>query len=574
MAKLIVGIDFGTSTTVVRWRRENEDVVHTITDSNGMDSVIDSAIFIPKGGGNWIFGKQALNKSKANGTLVRNFKMDLIKPETETQAKVYVQKFMEHIYNLFIAQTQGVRYDSMDVYVSYPVKWPVEKKTLMKTIVSEAGFGLHGQVIGRTEPVATATELLRFHIPHLRSGGVIEAGKPLNVLMLDMGAGTSDLLLFQLTMSSNGEINIPENKMFQYPKNTQPLNCGGREIDNMLSRDVLNYLNKAIATGNVQDEWFDSGKAKRWKDCYVSEGLKGKKPTLCIDDIPYINQRINQFKAEGKWNNTVGEYKMSRNKFEAITESHWNNLYKLIENGMAKFKQQCGVSPDDIDLVLLTGGHSQWYCVPNLFNGKGINGTIAVDSSRYSALRFSKIIENNWCILQGEKPQETVANGLCWPNTISIPAIAENNIWIRIGINGNYSKYKQIVTKGKLLPHNVSITNDESETEYNTIMISQNWYYGIDRFNIELNLLEGDSIEHSMPSTFKFLLDKESKLGKWLGLVLTLGGAKSMIQDHKFSYTADFEVLEDGTLSLSGSLYYKGVGEKEVKFTEKDFSIL
>ena len=42
MAKIIVGIDFGTSTTVVRWRKEDSDEIHVIKDSNG-HTVIDSS---------------------------------------------------------------------------------------------------------------------------------------------------------------------------------------------------------------------------------------------------------------------------------------------------------------------------------------------------------------------------------------------------------------------------------------------------------------------------------------------------------------------------------------------------
>ncbi len=581
MAKLIVGIDFGTSTTVVRWRREDSDIVHTITDSNGMDPVINSAIFIPKVGENWIFGKQALNKArKSQGTLVRNFKMDLINPKKEKQAKKYVQKFMEHIYQLFVKQTAGVKYDSMDVYVSYPVKWSIEKKTLMKQFVSDAGFGVNGQIIGKTEPVATATELLRFHVPHLMSGGVMKTGKPLNVLMLDMGAGTSDLLLFQLAISSNGEINIPEDKMQQYPNNIQPLNCGGREIDSMLSQDVLNYLGKAIESDCIQEEWFDSMQAKLWKDSIVSAGLKGNKPSLCIDDIPSIAPIINRFKAEGKWNNTVGEYRMSQNKFEAITENHWSNLYKLIENGMAKFKQQSGITPGDIDLILLTGGHSQWYCVRKLFDGKGINGTIAVDSPQYNSLRFAKIIDESWRILQGDNPQETVANGLCWPNWAHIPNKAENNVWIRLNVNGVCTGYKKIITAGSLLPQtqyigkkqdNIQSQCECSEDEY-SVKINRHMVFDSTSDILAIELLEGDTIENSTRSRFLYQIKDLGVKGKFFLALLFAGLPFLFREDKVFGYNAHIGINQDGTISING--YFEIDGKKDMEFTEKDFSVL
>ena len=42
--KLIVGIDFGTSTTVVRYKEEGTDVIKPIKDADGVSDIIPSAI--------------------------------------------------------------------------------------------------------------------------------------------------------------------------------------------------------------------------------------------------------------------------------------------------------------------------------------------------------------------------------------------------------------------------------------------------------------------------------------------------------------------------------------------------
>jgi len=562
MAKIIVGIDFGTSTTVVRWRKEDSDEIHEIKDLNNQ-TVIDSVIFIPDNGGNWIYGGKASARSSGRGKFIRNFKMDLINPDTKDQAILYIRKFMEYVHSRFINQieAEGINYDSMDIYISYPVKWTIEEKKLMKDIVVDSGFGLHGNIIGMTEPKAAAIDLMRIHIPHLTKTGILKTNNPLKIMMLDMGAGTSDLFIFQLTMKSNGEIVIPEDKIFQYPVSEQSYNCGGREVDEILFKDVVDYLTK----GNIEKakQLYKIEYAKYWKDQVLSDELRGV--GLFEGDPLKANDIKENAICEGKWNNSVGEYKMSRNKFENITETHWMNLYRLIENGMAKSKQECKIGTEDIDLIFLTGGHSQWYCVPNLFNGKGINGTIGL-STKHNTLNFSKIINEEWRVLQGTNPQEIVARGLCWTEAIKIPSKAENDIWIQIGVHGiknnKYSKYKKIVSKGEILPCKINI--DNCETEYNTIIYSRDIGEELRWFEIELNIIEGERI-----SKFELPI-KDSDFFHEIFTVFASFIKKYI--DYKFSYTADISILEDGSLTLSGKLNYDD--KKEYCFTDKDLKIL
>lgn len=569
MAKIIVGIDFGTSTTVVRWRKEDSDEIHVIKDCNGQ-TVIDSAIYVPEDSDDWIFGRNALNQGNRKGELVLNFKMDLVDPDPEKnrQAEVYVRRFMAHVYQQFTKQTFGVNYDSMDIFVSYPVKWPLEKKTLMKRVIADAGFGMCTgvSIVGKTEPVAAAIELMRIHTPHLVSTRTLKVGSPLNVMMLDMGAGTSDLFLFQMTVSPDGEIIIPEDKIAQYPVSEQPYNCGGREIDEKISKEILDYLSKGMKRA-AKESWFDMKKAKAWKDQTLSASLT--KYSMVTEVPAVIGPLIEQAEDLGIWDKTIGEYRMSRNKFETLTEDHWANLYKLIRSGMSRFKDACGIGAEDIDIIFLTGGHSQWYCVQNLFNGTGVGGTVAVESDDAGYLSFTKIVDGPWRMLQGENSRETVAHGLCWPNIIKIPFKAENNVWMRIGTNGVYTNYKQIVSKGDILPCSVKVTDDEPE--YNAVVVTQNTIFASDKFNIELDVLEGEDIENSVKSSFCCVIDKESYFGKLLAMIITLGTIIFTKSDYRIYYLADVELREDGTLAIAGQLNLDGKVERY--FTEKDFKV-
>ena len=378
-------------------------------------------------------------------------------------------------------------------------------------------------------------------------------------------------------MTPKGEIIIPEDKIVQYPVSKQPYNCGGREIDTIISKEILDYLSKGMGR-QAKEQWFDDNKAKNWKDQTLSDVLRENR----IAELPSAVQPIiDQAQEFGQWDKTIGDYKMSTSKFEALTEAHWTNLYKLIKNGMAKFKHECNVGAEDIDIIFLTGGHSQWYCVPKLFNGKGINGTIATGLSRQDSLNFTKIsVDVQSRILQGENPQETVANGLCWPSWIHIPNRAENNVWVRMNVNGICTEYKKIINAGDLLPQvkyvgrkqdNIPTQNACSENEY-MIRINRHAVFDSTSDTLGLEVLEGDTIENATKSRFLYKIEELGVFGKFLLSFILLGIPFFMREDKVFCYNSHIGLNEDGTISIKGNFEIDGKKEKE--FTEKDFNVL
>ena len=233
MSKLIVGIDFGTSTTVVRGCIEGDDNLYPIKHNDS--SVIPTLIYITEDGRK-LFGKDAESyiANSYKGKAVSNFKMGLASADMskKEEAKGYIKEYLRFIHDLFVAQKhQFPAYREMKVRVSYPAKWTSDMAEFMINAVKEAGFGPN--VDGMTEPEAASCYSLKKRMDELQRKGILRPNKKANVMMLDMGAGTSDISIFQVSVGKQGDIFL--DGVLSYPSVSEANSCGGREIDAMLS---------------------------------------------------------------------------------------------------------------------------------------------------------------------------------------------------------------------------------------------------------------------------------------------------------------------------------------------------
>ena len=353
--KLIVGIDFGTSTTVVRYRMEDSDVIQSLKDANGTSDIIPTIIFRNSDYGTTEYGVQALTSatSAVNGETIANFKMDLLDPEKREHATELIEEFLTYIYSLFKEQTKGLYPSSTEINISYPAKWDDTMVKIMKNAVAKAGF--EGKINGRKEPEAATRNMLNNHLKELQHAKLLGTNKPLRIFMLDMGAGTTDISIFKLTIDDEGIPNITE--LLSYPSKEEVILCGGREIDHSLRNYILNYCEEKGL--KLLPECVELPNVKNWKDFSVSPKLKSEQP------FPLFAAVSLALKYSGR-NDIVESFSFDRSDFEQATKEHWNKLYSLIKSAMSQYKY---AKPEDIDFVCLTGGHSAWYTIPKLFNG-------------------------------------------------------------------------------------------------------------------------------------------------------------------------------------------------------------
>ena len=393
----IIGIDLGTSTSVLRVKTYIDGIPEASPVSvesvkfNGQDT-LPTLAFYDKNHEEYLMGDQAEREMENDdGELFRNFKLDLLStdPNIRQKAEDLIRRFFEYMYEAYSYDQENFTLcDKETTYVSYPAKWPPELADAMLKIASEAGFK---NVQGMDEPSAAIQTVLVQKNAELQRFG----GGALNVLMIDMGAGTTDLALCRHTPGKK-----KADILSIWPTSEGHALFGGREIDDALWGYVKAYIDDC----GVQNPHIESQlnpKTKSWKENTVSTALKKNR---VVTDCNFVNilftyAQKKQFPA------------IDREVFEEKLEPYLKKFPELI-NGL--LLNLGGISPEDMDLVILTGGHSQWYFVDEILSGK---------LTKFGAVNLPKIRQEPERIIRFARPQETVALGLAYQgiNTQPIP---------------------------------------------------------------------------------------------------------------------------------------------------------
>ncbi len=549
MKTMIVGIDFGTSTTVVRYKTVDvnnvyaNDNIRALRVGNGTD-IIPTVMFKYQDENPTLYGSEALavieDGDYGSNKPIRNFKMDLLNPEKREEAEQCIEEFFTYLHKQFIDQILGENYDQMEVYVSYPAKWSSQSAEFMKNAVKKAGF--EGRIIGMKEPEAAAYNMLYRHLESFKMAGMLRRNVSMHVFMLDMGAGTSDISIFRLTINEEG---IPEiDKCLSYPSVDSPCLCGGREIDEMLLKYLFDYCKSHHV--DIVEEDFRISDVKKWKDATLSNTLKnnekGKIPQVLGTYLKAIKKR-----------DVIDTFELDRRAFEYETKQHWKSLYSLIESAMNKYRQDYNslypattgktIGAEDIDVLCLTGGHSQWYTVKKLFNGEGVNGSIGrwYDDRENTALNFKKLRKESWRIdaLIDPRPHESVANGLCLKdNRINYTPVSANNVWVQMVINNVESEQLLIVKMGEVVP----VSKDENidlgkmASDYNSELKND--------FRGYFKVYSGDKLDTAFCYEYEITLDVDF----WTFL----------LWGHTYFVSSKFKVAieEDNTLQITGTVTF------------------
>ena len=456
MATRIIGIDFGTSTTVVRVHNvgaENRVVPVAI---NGQRT-IPTIAFQPKDSNEMYYGYDAQAKSDSNveGTLYKNFKMDLISDNEETRKKAegLIQGFLHYVYEQYQSLLNAETFDPADevkVYVSHPAKWNSYARTLMKTSVEKAGFCKQENIALKDEPTAAILAVIHEKNSVLTQAGMLHANRKYKAMMVDMGAGTTDIVLCTYEVK-DGKLEIGD--IFTYPSINNPGLCGGREIDDAIIAEAERFVNKMQAKPSASGEKVIAKLrrgVKRWKEQTISSVLRRGTVLPEPDEIAGFRDTLQEFGVPIM--NEKERFSISREVFETFTRNHWLQWAELLRGVFKEVKGaqynslQCPKAPEEVELLIVTGGHSQWYIVTEYLLGKK-------NFANLPEINFEKIKDRQNCLVQSGDPQETVAVGLCHLDEDVVGSIAaSNDVSMSFTCEGKYLGACELLKKGMPLP--------------------------------------------------------------------------------------------------------------------------
>lgn len=459
-----LGIDFGTSNSVMSYmdyRKEDGKLVPnaanpTMVMFEQCNSYVPTLIMEPGNGKEgtkndiWLYGWEAENlyNSYFQNLLRSEFKMDLLDPKKRDKAINLTNLFISYMlskYSDSFSTVQNTTIESTNVYVSYPVKWPYDLKEITikatKEAVKKANIK-NASVKGMDEPSAAMQYWLSTNTKEIgKIRDNIGIGDKINVMLLDMGAGTTDIVVFKWTIGSDSAHEI----LATYPP-VDGKSFGGREVDDILKNYFKNYFKErkiAISYGkhnNVESESKLKTDIRRWKETtlskYLSKNLPVKSedyPTKLVTLCESLGIELEDFDRK-KLEKVLGEY------------SYLNQFPPLVKQAIEETNE---LTEDDIDLIICTGGHSQWYFVEEMLKGNKVE---CVDEK----INLGKLKTDPWRLCKMQRPQETVARGLSLQGMpLNIRKRSANGVWLNIKCGDSLNTVK-IMDKGVLLPLNVT----------------------------------------------------------------------------------------------------------------------
>jgi len=376
-----IGIDFGTSNSCVCQACYAHDETGALIPTPikrpepivvDHRDTIPTAVFLGAADEGPVYGEVADEKSLYYPELTRtNFKMRLGMAGADG-AEAY-RLTVDFLRFLRSELAQHIPFDAPEdeaefaTCVGHPVQWSADQRDLTRRAAIEAGF----------PNVSIEDESSAAIYDHLCEDQLsLKPGQASRVLVIDMGGGTTDFAFVELASRPGvAPITTPvDPSRIVPPWEGAHQTYGGRDLDALMLR-------------HIAEPWGYSPHSREW--AFLLRETRRFKERFSVA----ITSGKESYRTRWMLEGTSREVKISRMEFEQIAEAYMQHLPRLIQGALSL----AGISAEEVDTIILTGGHSRWYWVED-----------AVRST------FPSISVENGTLLRHSSPDQSVARGLAY----------------------------------------------------------------------------------------------------------------------------------------------------------------
>ena len=377
-----IGIDFGTSNSCVTYATYYEDMngrlegtpIHrpeALTFQH--KDTIATVVFLGDGADQQpLCGEMAEEKAVFFPELTRSgFKLRLGRPgQSGRDAFLLSKQFLAYLRTRladFVPLDQPAQNQRIETIIGHPVQWSIDQREETRRAATEAGFP---NVMLEEEPLAA----LYSHLCDERGSFHPQPGS--QILMIDMGGGTTDFALLQLPASvEERPISTPVDPSALVPAwGGGRTSYGGRDLDQLL----LDYLSRDWDPQMVaQERSLLLREVRRFKETFsnhVREGVDRYETMWLVGGKPL-------------------KVSLTRLEFETVAAHYITHFEALVRGALELAK----VATRQVSSLILAGGHSRWYFVDDTL--KNI---------------FPHISRGNFTLLRHNHPEQSVARGLAY----------------------------------------------------------------------------------------------------------------------------------------------------------------
>ena len=335
MDKLLLGIDFGTSTNfVTKYDFNRKDAVAVANmGSYGGSNIFDNNLYI-QGKDNYVIGDSRKQHSDPENFFedVKRYIIDDSKkyrvPNLDNK-DVSAQDIAEMVFYTIRKKVEETENSKVDgAVITVPYSYGKIYRQRLQEAAQKAGLNVIKLI---EEPVAAAISYGIF-------GDEIEDNKKEKIAVFDLGGGTFDITIF------NFEKNDAQHAKIEVLNTDGVEKLGGKTIDELLSKKFMEHL-------QIDYSIFTKDKERNKFQTQLNKISRETKELLSEQDEEevYENISINGENQELEMEITVDDF------------NRWlkdNNIIGEIEDALDRAIYDIDLEPSDIDRVVLAGGTS------------------------------------------------------------------------------------------------------------------------------------------------------------------------------------------------------------------------